>query len=74
MTERLEALIGEWEVGAVFPEGKGTPNTDEKGAVSFEWLCERKFSEDGNRIEAFWDRTDDGAWVRDFDLIYTRAE
>ncbi len=32
------------------------------------------FSEDGNRIEGAWERTqEDGSWTKDFDLIYTRS-
>jgi hypothetical protein len=35
---------------------------------------EGKFSEDGNTITGYWERSTDGSsWERDFDLIYSRV-
>jgi hypothetical protein len=34
---------------------------------------EGKFSEDGNTIMGYWERSTDGSgWKRDFDMIYSR--
>jgi hypothetical protein len=32
------------------------------------------FSEDGNRVDGTWEITEDGAWKKDFDLVYARTE
>ena len=42
--------------------------------LPFRQRFEGRFSDDGNRIEGRWERTqEDGSWMVDFDLTYTRV-
>lgn len=62
---RMTFESGEWNLWRDVPDFSELP---------FRQRWTAKFSEDGNRIEGTWERTeDDGSWIKDFDLIYTRA-
>lgn len=42
------------------------------GPDDFDQRFEGRLSDDGRTIEAAWHRTEDGEWLHDFDLTYTR--
>lgn len=39
-----------------------------RGTLSLEWALDG-----GDTIRAAWERTDDGEWIKDFDVIYRRV-
>lgn len=45
-----------------------------RNSPGFSQRFERKVSEDGNTIAAYWEKSDDGStWEHDFDVTYTKA-
>jgi len=60
--DRLEPLLGEWSLEAVFP---GAPPSDVRGELS----------PDGATISGAWEKAEEGstAWEHDFHLIYRRV-
>jgi hypothetical protein len=63
---RMTFESGEWNLW------RDTPDFSE---LPFRQRFTGRFSDDGKRIECTWERTeDDGSWIKDFDLTYTRAE
>jgi hypothetical protein len=46
-----------------------------RNSPGFSQRFEGKFSEDGNSIVAYWEKSSDGStWEHDFDVIYTRVK
>lgn len=45
----------------------------EREGEPFDQRFKGKFSDDGKTIEGRWERTEDGEWIVDFDLTYTRV-
>jgi hypothetical protein len=46
---------------------------DADGPGDFDQRLEGRLSDNGGTIEAAWHRTEDGEWLHDFDVTYTRG-